>query len=218
MFSTLKKELNDVFTFAIDESFVLVSFEIPWEPTAALYEFSMYGWFKEWCSTISRYRFVSTPGTFASFISRKTWVQLADLPKVRCERSVFSAPRQRMSVVEGREVIVINIKKIRQVISELSIYFFPTEHPDSVRPQPVPWQLTVTGQWPEVTGKWPDWCPWATQLKTKTIYEYCGSLCLFWLVCAKGFCHFSIMNLWHPSISRDFVFRHELPRVVYQYI
>ena len=161
MFSTLKQELNDVFTFAIDESFCLVSFEIPWEPTAALYEFSMYGWFKEWCSTISRYRFVSTPGTFASFISRKTWVQLADLPKVRCERSVFSAPRQRMSVVEGREVIVINLKKIRQVISELSIYSFPTEHPDSV------WRsaVTVTGQWPESDRKlsdrtsWPDWCP-----------------------------------------------------------
>ena len=57
--------------------------------------------------------------------SRETWVQLADLPKVRCERSVFSAPRQRMSVVEGREVIVINIKKIRQVISELIDLFLP---------------------------------------------------------------------------------------------
>ena len=26
------------------------------------------------------------------------------------------------------------------------------------------------------------------------------------------------MNVWHPSISSDFVFGHELPRVVYQYI
>ena len=66
----------------------------------------------------TRYRFVSTPGTFASFISRKTWVRLADLPKVCCKRSGFSAPRHRMSGVEGREVIVNNIKKIREVISE----------------------------------------------------------------------------------------------------
>jgi len=138
LFSTLKNDSNDVVNFTIDKSFCLPNSEIPWEPTAALYGFCIYWWCKEWYSTRTRYIFVSTPGTFASFISRKTWVQLADLPKVRCERSVFSAPRQRMSVVEGREVIVINIKKIRQVISELSIYFFPTEHPDSVRPQPVP--------------------------------------------------------------------------------
>jgi len=41
MFSTLKNESKDVFTFAIDESFCLVSFEIPWELTAALFGFSM---------------------------------------------------------------------------------------------------------------------------------------------------------------------------------
>ena len=122
-FSTLEKKSNDVFTFAIDEMFCFVSFEIPWEPTAALYEFSIYSWFKEWYSAKTRYRFVSTPGTLAKFISRKTRVQLADLPKVRCERSVFSAPRQRMSVVEGREVIVNYIEKICPVISELSINF-----------------------------------------------------------------------------------------------
>ena len=122
-FSTLEKKSNDVFTFAIDEMFCFVSFEIPWEPTAALYEFSIYSWFKEWYSATTRYRFVSTPGTLAKFISRKTRVQLADLPKVRCERSVFSAPRQRMSVVEGREVIFYYIKKIRRVIFELSIIF-----------------------------------------------------------------------------------------------
>ena len=33
-----------------------------------------------------------------------------------------------MSVVEVREVIVNDIKKIRPVISELSIIFFSTEH------------------------------------------------------------------------------------------
>ena len=35
---------------------------------------------------------------------------------------------------------------------------------------------------------------------------------------AKSFAIFSIMNVWHPSISSNVVFRHELPRVVYQYI
>ena len=87
----------------------------------ALYEFWMYWWFKEWYSTAPRYRFVLTPGTLAKLISRKNRVQLADLPKVRFSRSVFSAPRQRMSVVEGREVIFYYIKKIRRVIFELSI-------------------------------------------------------------------------------------------------
>ena len=42
VFSTLKKESNDVFTFAIDESFCLVSFDIPWELTAALFGFLIY--------------------------------------------------------------------------------------------------------------------------------------------------------------------------------
>jgi hypothetical protein len=87
----------------------------------ALYEFWMYWWFKERYSTAPRYRFVLTPGTLAKLISRKNRVQLADLPKVRFSRSVFSAPRQRMSVVEGREVIFYYIKKIRRVIFELSI-------------------------------------------------------------------------------------------------
>ena len=73
---------------------------------AALYEFSIYEWFREWCSTISRYRFAAEPGTFAKPIAKKTRVQLADLLKVRCEESLFSAPRQLMRVVEGREVIV----------------------------------------------------------------------------------------------------------------
>ena len=35
----LKKESNDVFTFIIDKSFCLLSFEIPWEPKAAFYGF-----------------------------------------------------------------------------------------------------------------------------------------------------------------------------------
>ena len=42
IFSTLKTELNGVFTFAIDECFCLLSFDIPWEPKAAFYELSMY--------------------------------------------------------------------------------------------------------------------------------------------------------------------------------
>ena len=33
MFSTLKRELNDVFTFAIENIFCSLRFEIPWEPT-----------------------------------------------------------------------------------------------------------------------------------------------------------------------------------------
>ena len=129
-------------------------------------------WFKGWYSTGISYRFVSTPGTVASFISRKTWVQLADLPNVRWERSVFSAPRQRMSVVEGREVIVINIKKIREVIIELSIYFFPTEHPDSV------W-LAVPWQWPESDRKVSDRKVTGLMSVPRSIYTglSCGSLC-----------------------------------------
>ena len=51
------------------------------------------------------------PETLDNFISTKFRVQLVDLPKTCCEQSVFSAPRQRMSVVEGREVIVGCIKK-----------------------------------------------------------------------------------------------------------
>ena len=70
------------------------------------------------------------PAHLKNPLRKKTRVQLADLLKVMCEDSLFSAPRQLLSVVEGREVIVINIKKIRPVISELMIYFFPTEHPD----------------------------------------------------------------------------------------
>ena len=58
------------------------------------------------------------PAPLLASSREKRGSKLADLPKVCCERRVFSAPRQRMSVVEGREVIVNNIKKIRQVISE----------------------------------------------------------------------------------------------------
>ena len=106
--------------------FFLLSFEIPWEPTAALSEFSMYWWFIEWYGTNTGYRFASKPATLVKFISTKSRVQLVDLPKVRCEQNVFSAPRQLMSVVEGREVIVNYIKKIRPVISELLFNFFST--------------------------------------------------------------------------------------------
>ena len=56
-------------------------------------------------------------------MSTKSRVQLVDLPKVRCEQSVFSAPRQLMSVVEGLEVIVNYTKKPCPVISELSFKF-----------------------------------------------------------------------------------------------
>ena len=127
-FSTLKKESNDVFTFAINERFCLLSFEIPWEPTAALSEFSMYWWFIEWYKATTRYRFVSKPATLDKFISTKSRSQLVDLPKVRCEQSVFSAPRQLMSVVEGREVIVNYIKKFAQWFPSYRLNFFSTEH------------------------------------------------------------------------------------------
>ena len=53
---------------------------------------------------------VNEPGTLDNFISTKTRVELVDLPKVGCLQSLFSAPRQLMSVVEGREVTV-NYKK-----------------------------------------------------------------------------------------------------------
>ena len=39
LFSTLKNESNDVVNFTIDKSFCLPNSEIPWEPTAALYDF-----------------------------------------------------------------------------------------------------------------------------------------------------------------------------------
>ena len=38
-FSTLKKESNCALTFAIDKNLFLLSFEIPWEPTASIYKF-----------------------------------------------------------------------------------------------------------------------------------------------------------------------------------
>ena len=46
-----------------------------------------------------------------------------DLPKdLQCrEQSLFSAPRQRLNVVEGREVIVNKQKLFHSVISELSL-------------------------------------------------------------------------------------------------
>ena len=105
---------------------------------AALYEFSIYEWFREWCSTISRYIFAAEPGTFEKPIAKKTRVQLADLLKVMCEESLFSAPRQLMRVVEGREVIVNYIKKIRPVISELTFNFllhWASRHHDSAWPR-----------------------------------------------------------------------------------
>ena len=77
---------------------------------------------------------VSKSGTLAKFISTKTGVQLVDLPKVCCKESVFSAPRQLISVVKGREVIVNNNKKIRPVISELTFNFLlhgASRHHDS---------------------------------------------------------------------------------------
>ena len=37
--SCLKNESNDVVNFTIDKSFCLPNSEIPWEPTAALYDF-----------------------------------------------------------------------------------------------------------------------------------------------------------------------------------
>ena len=47
------------------------------------YEFSMYWWFIEWCSTSkTRYRFASKPGTLAKLTSTKSRVQFVDLPKV----------------------------------------------------------------------------------------------------------------------------------------
>ena len=106
IFFTLKKELNAVFTFAIDETLFLLISEISCEPTAAFYELSMYRWFKGCCSTISRYRFALKPGALAKIISTKTRVELVDLPKEHSKLSLFSAPRQLMSVVEGHEVIV----------------------------------------------------------------------------------------------------------------
>ena len=72
---------------------------------------------------MSRYKFDSNPGTLAKFISRKIRVWLVDLPKLGCKRRVFSAPRQLMSVVEVREVILNDMKKIRPEISELTFYF-----------------------------------------------------------------------------------------------
>ena len=123
IFSTLKKESNDAVAFAVDRKICLLSFEIPWEPTAALYEFSMHWWFREWYSTGTRYRFASNPGTLAKFVLTKSRVQFVDRPKVRFKQSVFLAPRQRMSVIEGREVIVSYKKKIRPVIFELSFNF-----------------------------------------------------------------------------------------------
>ena len=61
-------------------------------------------------------------------MSTKTQVQLVDLPKVRCKQSVFSAPRQLISVVKGREVIVNYNQKIRPVIFEIyHLTFFSTD-------------------------------------------------------------------------------------------
>ena len=99
---------------------VLRSHEI-WGPH--FMDFLMFWWFIEWYSTNTRNRFASKPATLDKFISTKTRVKLVDLPKVRCEQSVFSAPRQLMSVDEGREVIVNYIEKIRPVISELLFKF-----------------------------------------------------------------------------------------------
>ena len=60
---------------------------------------------------MSRYRIAPKPGALAKFISKKTRVKFVDLPKVFCEQTVFSAPRQLMNVVECREVIVNYINK-----------------------------------------------------------------------------------------------------------
>ena len=46
------------------------------------------------------------PAHLISSSQKKTRVQFVDLPKKCCELRLFSAPRQRMSVVEGRDVIV----------------------------------------------------------------------------------------------------------------
>ena len=70
-----------------------------------------------------RYRFALKPGTLANFISKKTRVEFVDLPKVFCEQTVFSAPRQLMIVVECREVIINYINKKRSVISALLFKF-----------------------------------------------------------------------------------------------
>ena len=87
-----------------------------------------------------RYRFAPKPGTLANFISKKTRVEFVDLPKVFCEQTVFSAPRQLMIVVECREVIINYINKKRSVISALLFKFLlqrASRHHVSVWPRGV---------------------------------------------------------------------------------
>ena len=75
------------------------------------------------------------PGALAKLISTRIRVQLVDLPEMRREQSLFSAPQKRLSVVDGREVIANYLQLMRSVISELSLKFIfhcTSQHHDSL--------------------------------------------------------------------------------------